>query len=136
MASWEEFRSWLRLRSAVGRIVLFSGLVVVVWSVLAFPVYALGGRWSLLSSAAAALLCLVPGVMVLGAAGRLRKPQGLLVLTLGSSLLRLLVVVGGGAALYYGEEAFSVQNLGVWLVFYYFLCLAVETVLILGLATP
>jgi hypothetical protein len=111
---------------------VFAGSVAAAWALCAGPAYWMAGQSGLLGSAVAAGLCLVPGLLVLAMAGRLKGPTGTVVLTVGSSIVRLLFVAGVGSVLYFSLEQFTFHTLVIWLIAFYLLTLALETGLLLS----
>jgi hypothetical protein len=81
---------------------------------------------------AAALLCLVPGVLTLAwttwAYGGQAQQQ--LVAVLGSTMVRMLVVIAGSMVLFLSVKEFEYQRFWMFVIVYYLFTLALEMVLI------
>jgi hypothetical protein len=122
----------LRRGTAGSRIVVFTACVVAMWVLAAGPAYYLAGRWGLLGSGVAAVLCMVPGWITLYVSQRLSGSSAALFAALGGMALRLVFVLGFGAGAYLAIDGFTSRSLLVWLVVFYGMTLALETALVVG----
>jgi hypothetical protein len=94
---------------------------------------------SLVHSAVAAALCLVPAVVSLywSKKAARRRPEDLLVAVLGGTGLRMGVVLAAGMSLYSFVPYFHQTEFWLWLLVFYLLTLGLEMgLLIRGLPTP
>ncbi len=106
---------------------------LLVWALLAFPAYLLGGEVSLAYSAFAAGLCLLPAlVTMVGAEWAFRQsPDTYLLLVLGGTGLRMFVVLGVALAVVLNLPYFQQGGFLTWVLVFYLITLALETVLLL-----
>lgn len=100
------------------------------WLVLAVPAYLLGGSAGLEGLSYAAVLCLVPGVIVFVIASRFAadsaSPRQAYVPLLGAGL-RLLFVLCGVLVATDVRPHLGMREFLVWVIAFYFAMLAVET---------
>ncbi|OAI53167.1 hypothetical protein AYO44_16240 [Planctomycetaceae bacterium SCGC AG-212-F19] len=109
----------------LGQLIAIS---VFVWVVAAYPAYRLGGEQTLVHSAVAALLCLVPAAASLALARRSfgSAPEQRLLFTLGGTGLRMFLVLGVVALLYLNIPYFQPTGFVLWVLGFYLLTLALE----------
>jgi hypothetical protein len=118
----------------VTRVGLFLAGSLLLWAVLAYPAYLLGGEQALVFSATALGLCLVPALVTMfGVERAFRKaPEQYLILVLGSTGLRMFVVLGAALVVNNLVEYFQKRSFFLWVLALYLLLLALETVLLLA----
>jgi len=113
-------------------------VVVLGWAVVSYPAWRLGGSTTLLMSAVAAGLCLVPGIGTLwwGQRALTGAPADQLQHMFLGTTLRLFIVLGGGMALYFGVEEFNRTAFWYWVMGFYLATLGLETLLLQSAARP
>jgi hypothetical protein len=116
------------------RLGLLLGGSFLGWALLAYPAYLLGGEVTLAYSAFALGLCLVPAlVTMVGAEFAFRQsPEMYLLLVLGGTGLRLFVVLGVTLAVTSNQPYFQQGGFLSWVLVFYLLTLALETILLLA----
>jgi hypothetical protein len=104
----------------------------VLWALLLGPAWLLAGREALIGLSAAALLCLVPGLIVfwLAAAYGSAGAQVPLVI-LGGTLLRMVFVFLGMVIVQSADPRLGLREFVIWLLAFYVVLLGVETLLVL-----
>jgi len=105
---------------------------LILWVVVAYPAFLLGGESGLLLSASAAGLCLIPTALTLlldGWSGG-QPPEQQLVVAMGGTGVRMGVVLGAGLLLYLTVPFFARQGFWLWILLFYLFTLALEMVLI------
>jgi len=118
------------------RLLTLLGGVAAFWLLVGLPARWLGGGdLALLFSGAALLLCLLPSVATLLWAefAWKRKPEDVLVMTLGATGVRMAAVLLGAFALTQTVDAFRGQvAFWVWVVVCYLCTLGLEITLVLA----
>ena len=114
----------MKLLSQPSMFLLWSG--VLLWVVLSGPAYWWGGRDGFLGLSLSAVLCILPGVVVLWLADRFFGEQTRVWAILAGSGLRLVVVVPG-ILVAVRWAGWGFRTIGVWAVIFYLFALAVET---------
>lgn len=114
------------------RVLVLVFTVAVVWGCLAYPAWLKGGQEMLLQSAVAACVCLLPAVLTLaGGQYILRQaPELSMMYVAGSTGFRMLFVLVVGLVLTSAVPSFRGSSLWLWIVGFYFLTLALETILL------
>lgn len=116
-----------------------SGLSDVLKLILASLVFALLLAWpawltaeskGLIGLAAAAVLCTVPGCLVVAFKGLVSGSQATLVLAAGG--LRMFFVLLGSLVAKFVVEGYGLKEFFVWLILFYLFTLALETKSLLG----
>jgi uncharacterized membrane protein YhaH (DUF805 family) len=114
------------------RLLQLIGGCTAFWALLALPAYFLGGDTSLLYSATAAVLCLVPTavtqVWIDLALGKSQEHQ--LAAALGGSGIRIAVVLLAGMLLYLGLNEYHSAAFWLWIVVFYLATLTMEIFLV------
>jgi hypothetical protein len=119
-----------------GRLLLLIAGTVVLWVLLSYPAYLLGGDDGLLFSAVAAGLCMLPTAgtllwcdLVLGS-----SPEQQLMAVFGSTAVRIVFVVGAAMVLYQFQdpplERFHSTSFWLWIIVFYLATLTLEMVLV------
>ena len=118
-------------------LMVLIGVTFSCWLMVACGAWLMVRPWVVLGSGVAALLCLLPGVLVLFVAHQLAIDEAhkTLMLTVGGSFLRLVFVLGGGLALYNSFSELTIWSLVIWIVLFYLVTLIVETWLLLAVPT-
>lgn len=103
-------------------------LGVFAWVVAAYPAYQFGGEQTLVHSAVAALLCLVPAALTFALARWSvgGAPEQRLLLTLGGTGLRMFLVLAVVAVLVFNTTYFQPAGFVFWVLGFYLLTLALE----------
>jgi hypothetical protein len=104
----------------------------VLWVLLLGPAWLVAGREALIGLSAAALLCLVPGLIVfwLAAAYGVAGGQVPLVI-LGGTLLRMVFAFLGMVIVQSVDPRLGLRQFVIWLLAFYVVLLGVETLLVL-----
>ena len=89
----------------------------------------LAGTDGLIGLSIAAALCTVPGLIVFGLAAAMRGPSQGVVIALGGTALRLVFVLVGALAVQAVQPRLRFREFFVWLLAYYLILLAAETLL-------
>jgi hypothetical protein len=98
-----------------------------LWIVLAGPAYGVGGPPAVVGLSAAVLVCLLPGLVVLGLqSGWLGRLQDLMSLLVAMGL-RLVFVLAGALLVHQAWPDIPATAFLIWLVPAYLVALAVET---------
>lgn len=112
-----------------------SGLLLwalALWLVLLYPAFALGGSDGVEGLTLAAVLCLLPGWLVLAIGSRWGTDSSQApLLVIGGSVLRMLFVLGGMLVVQGVREDLQFHEFVLWLLVFYLGMLAVETRLLL-----
>jgi hypothetical protein len=115
-------------------LLVLTSASLAAWAVLAVPAALLGGPASLVYSAAALGICLVPAALTLawgwGARGQIPVYQT--AVALGGAGIRLFAVLGAAAALYCLTPYFHEPQLFIWVALFYPLTLALEVRILLA----
>jgi hypothetical protein len=120
------------LRTLLARCLHLGTMVAVLWGLLLYPAYRIGGRDALIGLSVAAGLCLVPGWIVFVIASRIHGAGSQLpVVVIGGSVLRLLFVLLGVIVVQGAWQGLGFTEFVVWLLLFYMATLAVETRLML-----
>ncbi len=117
------------------RLVIFLGVSLTFWVLVAVPARHLWGDTALTYSAVALGLCLVPTAATLAWAGRALHggAEQQLLLVLGGTGLRMFAVLTAGLVLYMRVEYFQREHgFWVWVLVFYLFTLALEMTLILA----
>lgn len=111
---------------------LLAAVSAAAWLVLAGPAYAIAGTTALEGLSYAAILCLVPGwiIVLVGAKFRSNHSQIAMVFLAGSTL-RLLFVLIGTLVIRTVRPELGLREFFIWLLAFYFTTLATETMLVL-----
>jgi hypothetical protein len=106
----------------------------IAWILAEVPARAWWGVAATYYSGAAALLCAVPAVITLFASAREldKSPQWQLVVVVGGMALRIVFVVGMGIAICYLMPYFNEHRFWLWVIFFYWITLTVEVVLLVN----
>jgi len=114
------------------RLLLLISSCVLLWLVLAGPVFLWLGGQHLLYSAVAAGICLVPTSgtllwcdLVLG-----KSPEQQLAAVMGGTAFRMVFVVGLGMVLYGCVPGFASASFWLWIIGFYLAALGVEVFLL------
>jgi hypothetical protein len=104
----------------------------VLWVLLSYPAYLLGGVEGLRFSAVAAVLCMVPTAgtllwcdLVLGG-----SPEQQLMAVFGGTAIRIIFVVGIAMILYQEREEFHSTAFWLWIIVFYLATLTLEMILV------
>jgi hypothetical protein len=112
----------------------FVGGAILIWLLLLYPAYRLGGQAAMLFSTVAFLLCLAPTLLTMlwtrWAAAQ--SPEQQLVAVLGGMGVRMGLVLTVGLALYRWSSTFSHDRFLFWLLVFYLLTLALEITLLVA----
>ncbi len=106
---------------------ILTGAIVLLWLVVLWPAYQLGGRTGVEGASWAAALSLVPGWLVFAALGLYRAAAPAVAQIVLGLVLRMGVVLGGFLVLKTARDEFGTWNFTVWLLVFYLASLAVET---------
>lgn len=113
------------------RLAVLTGVTLGAWVLLAVPYALFFEGTPLVVTAAAALVCLVPAVLTLFIADRLRErpPEEKIVIVLVSTFLRMGLAIGGGVLLYVLAPAIrdKAGDFVAWGIVFYLVTLAAET---------
>lgn len=116
------------LRTALRRCGLLAVFSVVLWGLLLYPAYAMGGRDGVQGLTFAAALCLIPGWLVLLIGSRFTDAGSQMpMVVLGGSALRMLFVLVGMLVVRSSREDLQFHEFVLWLLVFYLAMLAVET---------
>lgn len=115
--------------STFGRCVQLTAAAAGLWLLLAAPAWSLAGYDGLEGLTYAALLCLVPGLIVFVAASRSADATKMALIALGGTGLRLFFVLVGALVLRDVRPNLGFREFTVWLLAYYIGMLFVETLL-------
>lgn len=109
---------------------LLSLAAAVLWLLVVFPAYALGGRVGVEDVSVFAIFCLLPGWLVFWLVSRYRVAHSQALAILSGSALRMIFA---GSAIYLVMTwRGQVENASLfWLVLFYLVTLAVELSLVL-----
>lgn len=119
-------------RIAVTRCIKLTGVIAGVWLAMLLPAWWLAGADGLEGLSYAALLCLVPGVLVFCLSARYRVAEiEFMVVVLGGMFLRLVFVLGGMFAVQGLRPGLGFRAFVLWLLVFYMTALLVETLLVL-----
>ena len=108
---------------------VLASVGVVLWVLLAGPAWLAAGVDGLIGLSVSAALCLVPGISILLLVGQFSSPQSML--PLFGSVIRLMIVFCGCLMVVELMPAWGFREFFIWLVTYYFILLAVETLFVL-----
>lgn len=113
----------------LGLLVLTS---LALWVCLAGPAWLLLGPESLIETAVAFGLCLLPLIATHVWAQRAfaANPEQQVLAVLGGTTLRLIVVAGGGIALFHGVEALHREPFLFWVIAFYLVTLTLEVIVV------
>ncbi len=116
------------------RLGILTACTLLLWVLLLYPATLVWGDAVIVQSVAAALICLVPGlVTMLWAQWGLRStPEQQLAAILGGTGLRMAVALGSGLALFYGFPETFTEVFWIWLLVFYLTVLALEIALLVG----
>jgi len=129
MAVPQSRTSWQTIGSRCG---LLVAVAVATWLVAAAPAWWLGGRAALEGLTIAAVLCLLPGcLMFLFVSRMVTSDSQMAIVVLGGAGLRMLFVLAGMLAMQSLRPELGFREFVVWLLVFYLVMLAVETVLVL-----
>lgn len=103
-----------------------------LWLLLLAPAWLIGGRDGLIGVSVAALLCVVPGLIVFWLAAAYGAAGGQVPLVvLGGMLLRMVFVFLGMVIVQSADQRLGFREFVIWLLAFYAVLLAVETFLVL-----
>lgn len=105
--------------------------VAAAWLVLAGPAWLVAGTLGLEGLSYAALLGLIPGWLVFWFASRYGTANIAAKAVLGGMVLRMLVVLAGIALVSAVRPMLGIREFVMWVLVFYLVSLAVETVLVL-----
>jgi hypothetical protein len=116
------------------RLGLFTAATLLFWGAVAYPGVLLFGGDSLVLSATALGLCLVPALATLAWAqwSTHSSPDQQVVAVLGGTGVRLGVALGGGMLLQSAYPHIFTPALWGWLLAFYFFTLTLEIILLVG----
>jgi predicted neutral ceramidase superfamily lipid hydrolase len=117
-------------QSTLRRCALLLGIACGAWVVLSWPAWRLAGADGLTGLSIAAALCTVPGLIVFALAAAMRGPSQGVVIALGGTALRLVFVLVGALAVQAVQPQLRFREFLVWLLAYYVIMLAAETLLV------
>jgi hypothetical protein len=114
------------------RLLLLLGGCSVLWLLLSYPAFLLGGQEGVMFSAVAAVLCMVPTAatlvwcdLVLGG-----SPEQQLMAVFGGTGIRIIFVLGSAMILYQALEMFHATAFWLWIVVFYLATLTWEMTLV------
>jgi hypothetical protein len=114
------------------RLFLLVGSCLLLWFLLAGPVFVGLGEQQLLFSAVAAGICLLPAAATMFwcelSVGK--TPEAQFAVALGGTAVRMVFVVGLGMLLYFGLSGFRSAGFWLWVIGYYLVTLVIEVVLL------
>jgi hypothetical protein len=120
------------LRTLLARCLHLGAMVAVLWGLLLYPAYRIGGSDAVFGLSVSAGLCLVPGWVVFLIASRfLDAASQMPIVVIGGSVLRLVFVLLGVLVVQGMWEGLTFTEFVVWLLLFYMATLAVETRLML-----
>lgn len=108
-----------------------SDVLKLVWASLGFALLLVGPAWlvaewkGLIGLVAAAVLCTVPGCLVVAFRGLVAGSQSTFVLAAGG--LRMFFVLVGSLFVKFVVEGYGLKEFFVWLILFYLFTLALET---------
>ena len=123
----------------IRRLLWLIGGTAAFWGLVTYParLMAESKEWerpdlTILWSAAAALMCLVPTALTMVWTGRVAegKPEQQLLAVMGGTTVRMLFVVAAGLVLFLGVKEFAYQRFWIFVVVFYLFTLALEMALI------
>ena len=109
--------------------IVLASVGVVLWALLAGPAWFTAGKDGLIGLSVSAALCVAPGVLILLLVGQFKSPQSMLPLL--GSVIRLMIVFSGCLAVVELMPSWGFREFFIWLITYYFILLAVETLFVL-----
>lgn len=119
-----------------GRLLALLAIAVGAWLLVLPAAYGLSGAAGVLAASVAALVCLASGVAAMLAASCARGPYA----AMNGALIAMLVRMAGplmmGVALHLGWPALAAAGLIFYVLFFYMIDLAVETVLQIATLGP
>ncbi len=118
-----------RTSIALRQVAMLLGPGIALWSLLAGPAWLLAEVSGLVGLTMSALLCLMPGCVVVAWQVFLSPPQSVLFLV--STGLRFGLIVASALLARSLRPEFGVREFYVWLIVFYLYALAVETWLVL-----
>ena len=108
-----------------------AGVALGLWLLLLYPAYSTGGIHSLQGLSIAAILCVVPGILVsLMASFSTRADQQAILIIIGGSTVRMLFVLVGILMVNIILPRLGLWDFKVWVIAFYLVLLAVETYLV------
>jgi hypothetical protein len=120
------------IQTAWLRCVWLGMATAALWLVLLGPAWMIAGRDGLIGVSAAAALCVVPGWIVFWLAAAYGAAGGQVPLVvLGGMLLRMIFVFLGMVIVQSANHRLGFREFVVWLLAFYAVLLAVETLLVL-----
>ncbi|HYT90629.1 MAG TPA: hypothetical protein VEL76_18115 [Gemmataceae bacterium] len=116
------------------RLGLLLGTSLLLWGLLVYPAYALGGEQQVACSAVALLLCLVPAAVTMAWAEATfhRSPQQYLLIILGGTGVRLFAVLAAALVVSRMNEYFQDRSFWLWILAFYLITLTLEMVFLLA----
>jgi hypothetical protein len=113
---------------------LLAAATLLLWTVLIYPGWLLGGDLVWAQSLCALGICLVPALATMAwTLKTVSAPEQQLTAILGGSGIRMAVALGGGYLLYKGWPETFTDNFWLWMVLFYMFILALETILVVKL---
>jgi hypothetical protein len=113
-------------------LLFLSTITLLLWAALAYPVSLWLGEGTMLMSAVAVAVCLVPAILSLCWFhwANKGKPEDQLLAMFGGMGIRMLIVVALGMVLYHTVEALHYQRFWLFIIFFYLLTLTLEVTLV------
>jgi hypothetical protein len=115
-----------------GRLLLLLAGTLVLWVLVSYPAYLLGGDDGLLFSAVAACLCVLPTAgtllwcdLVVGG-----SPEQQLMAVFGSTAIRIVFVISMALVLFQTLERFHASSFWLWIIVFYLATLTLEMILV------
>jgi hypothetical protein len=115
-------------RAAVASGSWLTAAVAGLWLLSAFPAWSLAGLTGVRGLSCAALLCLVPGWLVILLGGSYRVASTPTFMILAATLLRMFFVLVGALIVRFSFPGLRFQEFALWLILFYLLTLFVETI--------
>ena len=118
------------MQTTVSRCGVLAAAVVGLWLALALPAWSLAGPAGLEGLTIAALLCAVPGFIVLLVASRFPAGGNEGPIVLGGTALRLVFVLVGTVVIRDSRPQLGMREFVVWLLVFYLSTLLLETLIV------
>jgi len=122
--------------TAKGRCGWLTAATAGLWLLLAGPAYFVAGTAGLEGLSIAALLCLIPGWIVLFLEAYVAGGNSPSLLILSGTVLRLLFVLVGTLVMQSVHQHLQFREFTAWLLVFYLATLLVETLLVLKQVQP
>jgi hypothetical protein len=113
------------------KICRLASCTTMLWALLIYPAWLLGGAMVWIQSLTALFLCLAPALATMAWALHTGfAPERQLTVVLGGSGIRMAFSLGGGLLLYKTMPETFANGFWLWMIVFYMFILAMETILI------